>query len=278
MADMITLTTDFGSAYAAAVKGSILRRTDARLVDVSHDLAAHDVTAGAFWARELLSGFPPAVHLVVVDPTVGSDRRAVVASAGNHALVGPDNGVLAPAARALAGDDSIEWYAAGDRPFDEKSFDARDVFGPLAAIVYEHWDEGGETMDRGATMDDIGTMDEIDEVNGITTIDGLSAIDDPVDRSLPVADVDGDTASGLILAVDDFGNCITNVPASFLTGASTIDVDGTEIPAERSFAAVDPGRPVAIAGSFGTVELAVNGGRASSWFALDPGDALTLRR
>ena len=251
---MITLTTDFGSAYAAAVKGAILHRSSPRLIDVTHDLASHDVTGGAFWARELLSGFPPAVHLVVVDPTVGSDRRAVVASTGDHALVGPDNGVLAPAAHALAGDDSVAWYAAEDRRFDDRTFEARDVFGPLTAIVHEHRD------------DEIGA------------IDGLSAIDDPVDRSLPVADVDDEAASGRVLAVDDFGNCITNVPASFLTDASRIEVDGTEIPVERSFAAVDPGRPLAVGGSFGTVELAVNGGRASAWFALETDSALTLRR
>ena len=263
---MITLTTDFGSAYAAAVKGAIFHRSSARLIDVAHDLAPHDVTGGAFWARELLSGFPPAVHLVIVDPTVGSDRRAVVASAGGHALVGPDNGVLAPAARALAGDDSIAWYAVEDRLFDDRTFEARDVFGPLTAIVHEHWDEGSDSMGE------IAAMDELD------TIDGLSAIDDPVDRSLPVADVIGDTASGRVVAVDDFGNCITNVPASFLTDASRIDADGTEIPVERSFAAVDPGRPLAVGGSFGTVELSVNGGRAAAWFALETGSALTLRR
>ena len=103
---MITLASDFGSPYPAAMKGVILRRTGARLVDVAHDLPRGDVRAAAFWLRFVLPEFPPAVHLAVVDPGVGTGRAALVVRAGEHVLVGPDNGMLLPAARALAaGDD-----------------------------------------------------------------------------------------------------------------------------------------------------------------------------
>ncbi|MFC6729855.1 S-adenosyl-l-methionine hydroxide adenosyltransferase family protein, partial [Natronoarchaeum mannanilyticum] len=100
---MITLSSDFGSPYPAAMKGVVLQRTDARLVDVSHTFPRQDVRAAAFWLREILPYFPPATHLVVVDPGVGTDRAAIAVEAGEHVLVGPDNGVLLPAARELAG-------------------------------------------------------------------------------------------------------------------------------------------------------------------------------
>ena len=107
---MITLSSDFGSPYPAAMKGVILEMTDTRLVDVAHDLPRQDTRAGAFWLRQVLPYFPPAVHLAVVDPGVGSERDALVVRAGEHALVGPDNGVLVPVAAELAGDDGFEVF------------------------------------------------------------------------------------------------------------------------------------------------------------------------
>ena len=95
---MITLSSDFGAPYPAAMKGVIARACDARLVDVSHEFPRQDVSTAAFWLTQTLPYFPPAVHCVVVDPGVGTDRDALVVRAGEHALVGPDNGVLLPAA------------------------------------------------------------------------------------------------------------------------------------------------------------------------------------
>ena len=98
---MITLTSDFGSPYPAAMKGVMLRQTDAQLVDIAHDLPRQDPRAAAFWLRETVPYFPPAVHLAVVDPGVGTDRRAITIRVGDHALVGPDNGLLRPVVRRL---------------------------------------------------------------------------------------------------------------------------------------------------------------------------------
>ena len=99
---MLTLASDFGSPYPAAMKGVLRSRGVADLVDVAHDLPQGDPRAAAFWLRFVLPEFPPGVHLVVVDPGVGTDRAAVCVRAGEHALVGPDNGCLLPPARALA--------------------------------------------------------------------------------------------------------------------------------------------------------------------------------
>ncbi|MFC6735392.1 S-adenosyl-l-methionine hydroxide adenosyltransferase family protein, partial [Halolamina salina] len=87
---MITLASDFGTPYPAAMKGVILRQSDARLVDIAHDFPRQDVRAAAFWLREVLPEFPPATHLVVVDPGVGTDRAAVVVEVGDHRIVAPD--------------------------------------------------------------------------------------------------------------------------------------------------------------------------------------------
>jgi len=150
---MITLSSDFGWPYPAAMKGVILRRTDARLVDVTHQFPRQEVRASAFWLREVLPYFPPAVHLVVVDPGVGTDRAALAVRVGDHALVGPDNGVLRPVARALAreaGDETagVELFrvverqgSAGGNPGwppapASSTFHGRDLFAPAAARVH----------------------------------------------------------------------------------------------------------------------------------------------
>jgi len=97
---MITLASDFGSPYPAAMKGVIRRHTDAELIDVAHDLPRGDPRAAAFWLRFVLPEFPPAVHCAVIDPGVGTDRDALVVRAGSHVLVAPDNGLAMPPARA----------------------------------------------------------------------------------------------------------------------------------------------------------------------------------
>src|SRR6056297_3026681 len=98
---MITLASDFGTPYPAAMKGVMLSRTDAQLVDIAHDLPRQDPRAAAFWLRETIPWFPPAVHLAVVDPGVGTDRRAVAIRVGDHAIVAPDNGLARPVVRRL---------------------------------------------------------------------------------------------------------------------------------------------------------------------------------
>jgi len=193
---MITLASDFGSPYPAAMRGVIARHSDARLVDVTHDLPRQDVRAAAFWLRETLPWFPPATHLAVVDPGVGTDRAALVVRAGEHLLVGPDNGSLLPPARRLAAggppdpvlyrrfdgrDDGdtpgdgeatgeIAAYRVDDSGARSATFHGRDVFAPTAALVHDH---GADTLrDRGL----------------LTPVD-------PVSLSLPEATVVADQAS-----------------------------------------------------------------------------------
>ncbi|WP_135820536.1 SAM hydrolase/SAM-dependent halogenase family protein [Halostella litorea] len=264
---MITLATDFGSPYPAAMKGVILNESDARLVDVAHDLPRQDVRAAAFWLREVLPWFPPAVHLAVVDPGVGTDRAAVVARAGGHALVGPDNGVLVPAARKLAGGGAVEWFAidedaaevprpaAGEAAEPRRrsnTFHGRDVFAPAAAAVHE------------AGVADLGSLDRLTPVDGVK------------DLTFPDPTVEDDAVVGEVLVVDGFGNAITNVPGDVVAALDAVTVNGQSVPVGETFAAVPEGQWLVTVGSHGNVELDVNRGRGDEAFGVEPGDAVRL--
>ena len=247
---MVTLASDFGTPYPAAMKGVILSRCDARLVDVGHDFPRQDVRAAAFWLRETLPEFPPAVHLVVVDPGVGTGRAALVVRAGDHALVGPDNGVLLPAARRLA--DDIETYELEIEDPRSSTFHGRDVFAPGAAAVHE------ADLDR------------------LPAVDGISPTGDVVDLAFPDPDLRTDGADGEVVVVDGFGNVVTNVPGAVLEDHETVRVNGESTPVVRSYAHADGGARVVTVGSHGNVECAVNRGRGDEAFGLRVGDGIEL--
>ncbi|MFB6228753.1 MAG: S-adenosyl-l-methionine hydroxide adenosyltransferase family protein [Halobacteriales archaeon] len=252
---MITLSSDFGSPYPAAMKGVLVSRCDARLIDVAHDFPRQDVRTAGFWLREVLPYFPPAVHLVVVDPGVGTDRAAVVIRAGGHALVGPDNGVLLPVARRLAGTDAdLESFEITYDDPASVTFHGRDVFAPAAAEVHSV---------------------------GVDRMEALSMLAPgvgPVDLAFPDPDIDEGDASGEILVVDGFGNAITNVPGEVLEGrfGGTVDIDGDPAPVERTYAAVPTGGRLVTVGSHGNVELAVNQGRGEDAFGVEAGDPVQI--
>ncbi|QAU12496.1 S-adenosyl-l-methionine hydroxide adenosyltransferase [Halorubrum sp. BOL3-1] len=286
---MITLTSDFGSPYPAAMKGVIRRHTDAELIDVAHDLPRGDPRAAAFWLRFVLTEFPPAVHCAVVDPGVGTGRDALVVRAGAHVIVAPDNGLAMPPARALAaGESDVEaWTVAVDEPASE-TFHGRDVFAPTAARVRTALDDGP----AAATPEDVSET--------LAAMDDLAPASDPVDVRFPEpsveraeaggdekggddADVDeaGDDGAvvavdGEALAIDRFGNVITNVPGELIRGRDWIRVDGDLTPVAETFGAVDPGERLVTVGSHGYVECDVNDGRGDGAFDLRPGDSVRL--
>ena len=269
---MLTLSSDFGSPYPAAMKGVIASVSEARLVDVAHDLPRQEVRASAFWLDQVLPFFPPAVHLAVVDPGVGTDRDALVVRAGDHALVGPDNGVLLPAARSLAPGDDVEVFSiavagsgtVGATPEavptgwppspDSATFHGRDVFAPAAAHVHETG------------------------VGALETMEGLEPTEEFVDLRFPEPTVQGDTVVGEALAVDGFGNVITNVPGDLLADRfdEHLKVNGVWASARRTYAAVEAGHRVVTVGSHGNVELAVNQGRGDETFGIDAGGRVRL--
>ncbi|ELZ40123.1 NAD operon protein [Halorubrum californiense DSM 19288] len=282
---MITLTSDFGSPYPAAMKGVIRRHTDAELIDVAHDLPRGDPRAAAFWLRFVLPEFPPAVHCAVIDPGVGTDRDALVVRAGAHVLVAPDNGLAMPPARALAGDESdVEaWTVAVDDPASE-TFHGRDVFAPTAARIRVALDDELSASDGDPDADAVAET--------LAGMEDLAPASDPVDVSFPEPSVERDEGSGEgaadgaagdgdvtavdgeVLAIDRFGNVITNVPGELVRGRDWVRVNGDLTPVAETFGAVDPGERLVTVGSHGYAECDVNDGRGDGAFDLRPGDAV----
>ena len=250
---MITLASDFGSPYPAAMKGAILRETDAQLVDVAHDLPRQDVKAAAFWLREVLPEFPPAVHLAVVDPGVGTGTEVLAVRAGEHVLVAPDNGLVLPAASRLAPDD-VEVFAVEYGDPASSTFHGRDVFAPLAGEIHEN---GHSLLERDERFSRTESYETI-------------TFPEPVHRDGKVR--------GDVLVVDGFGNAITNIPGMTITDRFREDVtiNGELAPARRTYATVEPGRRLVTVGSHGNVELAVNQGRGETAFDLAVGDPVVL--
>jgi len=204
----------------------------------------------------VLPYFPPAVHLVVVDPGVGTDRSAVVVEAGEQLFVAPDNGVVVPAARELAGDEGAELHAwtVDDSGAASSTFHGRDVFAPAAGDLHR-----------------LG-------LDAFVGLDRVSPRDGFEDLRLPEAEPTAEGAAGEVLTVDDFGNVITNVPGDFLKGAEAVRVDGQEVPAVETFASVPAGQWLATVGSHGYVEFDVNRGRGDEAFGLEPGDDVLVER
>jgi len=277
---MLTLASDFGSPYPAAMRAVIRRRTDAEVLDVAHDLPRQDVRAAAFWLREVLPYAPPAVHCAVVDPGVGSDRAALAVRVGAHAIVAPDNGLALPAARrlreapptagsALRGVEPAGTTADGDagaeteifeiavQDPESSTFHGRDVFAPAAAEIHE------AGVDEMASRPFLERTDEFEDLR------------------FPDPDLDGTDgaireAAGEVLVVDGFGNAITNVPGAVLSERDSVRVNGEKAPVADHYAALQPGERLVTVGSHGNVELSVNRGRGDAAFDVAPGDAVAL--
>jgi len=261
---MITLASDFGSPYPAAMRGVIHSRTDADVADIAHDFPRQDVRTAAFWLREVVPYFPPATHCVVVDPGVGTDRAALVVEAGDHRFVAPDNGVAVPVARELASGTGTEtdtpsatgenfrvWaYEYAESETASNTFHGRDVFAPAAAAVHD--------------------------ADAVADVDRCRPADGWVDLQFPDPRVGESGATGEVLVVDGFGNAITNVPGEVLEDryGGTVEVNGESVPVD--YAELAPGRPLVTVGSHGNVELAVNRGRGDEAFGVGTGDALRL--
>ena len=232
---IITLLTDFGTAdnYVAEVKGVLLSRAPtATLVDVSHEVPPGSVRAGQYLLSRVWPRFPAGtVHLVVVDPGVGTERRALAAQAGGHRFVGPDNGLFTPLP------EDARFVALPILRDASPTFHARDVFAPAAA-----------RLAAGARLDELGT-----------------AVSDVVRAPLAAPRVSDTVVVGEVVYTDRFGTLISNIPRELVRSGAPIKVADTGVgPLRRTFGDVATGKLVAYVGSGGTVEIAVREGSAAS--------------
>lgn len=253
---IVTLMTDFGTVdgYVAAMKGALLTvNPKATLVDVTHHIPTQDVTEAAFQLATVWSTFPKGtIHLVVVDPGVGSDRRAIVVEVDGHYFVTPDNGLLTllvssiPPTRAVVLDRPEHFRAEVS-----STFHGRDIFAPVAGLL----------ASGDLELDQIGSE-----------IDTASILKLPW---APTEDRHGQLRAPVV-SVDRFGNCRTLLTRRELSlNAESVFVrckDVTVRGVHSTYSDVPMGKTLALWGSHGGLELAVRGGSAATSWEIQRGD------
>jgi len=257
---VITLLTDFGagSGYPAQMKGVLLRAVPrATVVDLSHEVPAFDILAGALLLEACVPHFPAeAVHCAVVDPGVGTARRGVcVVDAMERRLIGPDNGLftpfLGPGARVF----ELSRWEVVPAPASA-TFHGRDLFAPVAAWLAT----GGDPKRLGPAVSDPVLL--------------------PWPEPLVGRDQGGDQIEGQVLVADPFGNLITTLRVQHLTPVDRVErveVDGRAARLVRTFGDGRPGELVALIGSSGRLEIAVREGSAARQLGVGRGAQVVVR-
>jgi len=250
---IITLLSDFGLAdsYVAAMKAVLVRACpDARLIDVTHQVPRHDVLCGSITLERAVDGFPPGTaHLAVVDPGVGSDRRLLIARLNKQLVVCPDNGLITWPWRMHNGGDAYELTWRPKRT-PSHTFHGRDILAPVA----------GE-LAAGTPIEELGRP-----------------IDDPI--LLDIAPANAAASQGRVIHLDHFGNATTNIPVDLLgpKPQATVHVNRRTIgKLKKTYWDVAPGKPLALIGSSGLLEIAVRDGSAKDDLKVRVGDEVQLR-
>ena len=256
---LITLTTDFGTCdwFVGTMKGVILGiNPGTAIADITHEISAGDIRGGAFALAASYRFFPKGViHVAVVDPGVGSDRRAIAVRAANSWFVGPDNGLLSWALRneKINAIRSLENEAYFLQPASG-TFHGRDIFAPVAAH-----------LSRGVPIQKFGP-----------------ALKDFVRLDWPEPRARRGRLEGEVVYIDRFGNAITNLEGGLLRGSdgATCEIYGRHrrvCPLKSCYQAVAPKAPVALVGSSGFLEIAVNRGSAEKVLGVSLGTRVALR-
>jgi S-adenosylmethionine hydrolase len=254
---IITLTTDFGTRdwFVGTLKGVILEiHPQARIVDLTHEIPSGDIRCGAFALAAACRSFPTGtLHLAVVDPGVGGPRSPLAIRTRRFIFIGPDNGLLS---LALESESVREVRQLENRKFFlepvSQTFHGRDVFAPVAAHLA-----------AGAPFGRVGPL-----------LPGLRKLA----WAAPATQRRG--IQGEVVYVDHYGNALTNIPGSSLpdTPGLQVRIPSTPVcPLQSFYAAVPRGKPVAVVGSTGFLEIAVNGGSAARQFHLRPGTKVLVQ-
>ena len=237
----VTLLTDFGDKdpFVGVMKGILSWRfPEARLIDLCHGIEPGDIAEGCFWLERCYTWFVPGtVHVAVVDPGVGSPRRALAARGDGYFFVGPDNGLLA-GALACARDAEVHkidlavlGIGPGQGAEPSATFHGRDVFAPAAAAI----------------------------ASGRLSLDAIGPrVAASVAPASPPPHVDAGVVVGRVATIDRFGNLVTNIPSRLVTAGSDtrVRIAGRELPLVRTYSDVARGELAAMIGSFHTVEIA----------------------
>lgn len=256
-APLLTLLSDFGlqDVYVGVMKGVIAQINPAlKVIDLTHQVPAQNFAIAGFHLMNAYQHFPQGtVHVAVVDPGVGSGRRAIAIQIPAGFLVGPDNGLFSsilaqsPPIAAVELSNPDYWYS----PQPSLTFHGRDIFAPVGA----HLASGVELKALGPTL----------------------APEELVQRSLPGWQKTHAGITGYIQAIDTFGNLITNIPGDQLAGQQWfVKRENVKIKAGQTYSDSSPGQLVGLIGSHGWLEIAVNGASAQALFDCREGEAIQI--
>lgn len=254
---LVTLLTDFGTkdVYAAVLKGVIACiNPNVRVVDLTHQISPQNIAAARFNLMNACPYFPKGtIHVAVVDPGVGSQRRAVAIAFEGGFLVGPDNGILSgvlsrhPVKEAVELTHSAYWRVSNPSP----TFHGRDIFAPVGAHL-----ASGVPLSKLGNAIDHRTLVFLDLPHWTETKEGIR---------------------GQVQYVDQFGNAITNIPGEQVMGKSwSVITQHLTIPPCQTYSDRLLGQPLALIGSHGWLEIAVNGGDAHYQLRLDWGSPVRV--
>jgi S-adenosylmethionine hydrolase len=243
---IVTFTTDFSlaDAYVAEMEAAVLRTApDATLVDITHLIAPQDVLAGSIALERAVRAFPAGtIHVAVVDPGVGTDRRLLLCEVAGQTVLAPDNGLITWTRRRFDKTDTFELlWRPSVRTSD--TFHGRDIFAPTAGLLAA------------------GRCAEV----------ARSPLHQPVVLDIAPAK---SLSDAVVIHIDHFGNATTNVPAELLTTGTSIDGVGS---VRRTYADVAPGETLALVGSSGLLEIAVRNGSAMEVLGLRTGKRIGVR-
>ncbi|MFC1538403.1 S-adenosyl-l-methionine hydroxide adenosyltransferase family protein [Candidatus Latescibacterota bacterium] len=258
--NIITYTTDFGTSdpYAGIMKGIVLSiNPKACQIDITHEILSHDIIHASFIIANAYHHFPKGtIHVAVVDPGVGGERKNIAVLTKNYFFVGPDNGIFS---NVLSNEFIIEVREIKNLPFIKKTisstFHGRDVYAPCAG----HISAGKKFTDIGPLVDNVKYLDYPKVKEGKTSL------------------------TGEIVFIDSFGNMITNISEhmfkSFTRGNSFEIYFASERfdKISKFYSEIPRGKPLALIGSTGYLEISMNGGNASSYFMTSVGASLTVQ-
>ncbi|RCJ28451.1 hypothetical protein A6770_23590 [Nostoc minutum NIES-26] len=256
-ARVLTLLSDFGDrdVYVGVMKGVIAQiNPKLTIVDLTHQIPPQDIVAARFCLMNAYPYFPvETVHVAVVDPGVGSRRRAIAVEFAQGFLVGPDNGIFSgvlsqsPAIAAVELTNLNYWRT--QEP--SKTFHGRDIFAPVAAHL-----ANGVSLEQLGQEIDPATLVQLDIGNCKETATGVM---------------------GCIQYIDRFGNLVSNIPGSYVQGKTWfVQAVGLTIPGGETYSDVETGEAIALVGSHGWVEIAINSGNAHLQLQIKLQEALSV--
>lgn len=256
-ASFLALLSDFGDrdVYVSVMKGVIAQiHPHVRVIDLTHQIPAQNIAAARFCLMNAYPYFPKGtVYVAVVDPGVGSQRRAIAVQLAQGCLVGPDNGIFSgilshnPAITTVELTNPEYWRT----PEPSKTFHGRDIFAPVGAHIAS-----------GVSLKQLGK-----EINPATLVKWNISECQPSNTGV----------TGYIQYIDHFGNLISNIPAKYIPGKNwCVQASGMKIPGCTTYSDVKIGQIAALVGSHGWVEIAVNGGNAALQLQMTYQDELEL--